>query len=189
MIVMSMYSTSAGDQAIEVDLATGAQRIRTDARGVGRSYQFWTRFMGRNPDRSRIYLLASDCSMEYESATDSFTPCGPSVVHAEYGLAFDASGSRFTTWNQLLDANLQQLWVHDQLNWQEGDKLAISPDDATIYLGGMFGITAMRFADKTMLERIPIPLTAEKLFVDPNGKWMLAFQNTYGARVTRVDLQ
>jgi len=188
MIVMLIWATSAGDEAVEVDLATGAQRIRTDARSAVNPYVFWTLSMGRTPDRSRIYMLGSNCSNEYESATDSFTSCTPSVG-AQGGLAFDASGSRFTTSNELLDANLQQLWVHNPLNWQEGDKLAISPDDATIYFGGPFGITAMRFADKTMMERIPIPLTAERLFVDPNGKWLLAFQNTYGGRVTRVDLQ
>jgi hypothetical protein len=27
------------------------------------------------------------------------------------------------------------------------------------------------------------------LFVEPNGRWLLAFQNTDGARVARVDLQ
>jgi hypothetical protein len=47
----------------------------------------------------------------------------------------------------------------------------------------------MRFSDKVMLERIPLPSGAERLFVAPNGTWILAFQDSFGARVTRVDLQ
>ena len=47
----------------------------------------------------------------------------------------------------------------------------------------------MRFSDKVMLERIPIPVSAKRMFVAPSGAWVLVFQNSYGARVTRVDVR
>jgi hypothetical protein len=39
-----------------------------------------------------------------------------------------------------------------------------------------------------MLERIPIPVTVNRLFVSPTGQWILAFESNGEARVTRVDL-
>jgi len=46
----------------------------------------------------------------------------------------------------------------------------------------------MRFADKTKLERMTIPMGVERRWVRPSGSWLLALQRTYGAKVVRVDL-
>jgi hypothetical protein len=88
----------------------------------------------------------------------------------------------------VLDADMHALWWPDAINKQAATS-AISPDDATIYLGAGQSITTMRYADKQMLERIPVPIAVDQLFVGPSGAWVLAFQSTNGPRVTRVDLR
>lgn len=188
MFVMMTNMTAAGDQTVEVDLATGAQKIRTDARKLSTWSSYWPQFMGRNTDRSRIYVLGINCWSWYVATTDAFTPCIGGISTDYMGMTFNATDTRMTRGSYVLDADTHTLWGAGPIN-HVVPYAALSPDGASVYLGAGQGITMMRFADTTMLERIAIPLTAERLFVAPSGAWVLAFQNTSGARVTRVDLQ
>jgi hypothetical protein len=187
MIVMLSNMTTQSDQTVEVDLTTGAQRFRTDTRGPSDGTTFWPQFVGRNGDRSRIYLLWN-CWRWYASATDTFSPCGYGQPSDGFGITFDAAGTHLTLGSRVFDADTHLLWSSEAIN-QIYPYAALSPDGASVYLGAGQGITTMRFADKVMLERIPIPVTAERLFVSPSDAWILAFQNTNGSRVTRVDLR
>src|SRR5205823_5465778 len=155
MIVMLNNPTSAGDEVVEVDLTTGVQRIRADARSLTSIYSLWTRYMGRTPDRSRVYVLGFTCASHYESTTDSFAPC-QSTVDTNGGVGFDATGTRLTTGNTVLDDNLQPLWTAEAIA-QRRPIVRSSPDASTIYLGVDKSLRTMRFSDKVMLERIPIP--------------------------------
>jgi hypothetical protein len=181
-IVMLSNPSQSNDQTVEVDLTSGTQRIRTDARKLSSS-AFWTRLMGRPDDRSHIYILGPNCGSRYDPATDTFSACRGGIGTDDAGLTFDATGNFLTRGSYLLDNNMQTLWWPDQ-----SSSIAVSPDDANIFIGARQGITKMRYADKTMLERIPIPVTVNRLFVSPTGQWILAFESNGEARVTRVDL-
>ena len=141
--------------------------------------------MGRTPDRSRVYVLGFDCSSHYDSATNSFAACH-SRVGADGGIGVDTTGTRLTTTNVVLDDNLQTLWSAEAITSQV-PIVRSSPDASTMYLGVKQTLRTMRLSDKVMLEKIPIPVNAERMFVAPSGAWVLVFQNSYGARVTRVD--
>jgi DNA-binding beta-propeller fold protein YncE len=188
MLVMLTNMTAHGDQTVEVDLTTGAQRIRADARGLSTWSAYWTQFMGRNDDRSRIYVLGMTCWSWYAASSDTFKPCGSGVYTDYMGMTFDAAGTHMTRGASVFDADTHALWGSGPIN-QIYPYAAMSPDGASVYLGAGQGITTMRFADKTMLERVPIPVRAERLFLGPSGAWMLVFQNANGSRVTRVDLR
>jgi hypothetical protein len=102
------------------------------------------------------------------------------------GMTFDAAGTLLTRGSGVFDQNLQG--VYDANVHGVEEYAAISPDGATVYMGGTKEIRSMRLSDKTMLQRMLIPINAERLFVSPSGTWVLAFQSTNGARVTRIDL-
>jgi hypothetical protein len=184
--VMLSHPTSSGDATVEIDLRTGAQRFRTDARGTW-SFPGWPKTMGRTNDHGRIYLQ-SYCPRRYDSASDTFTPC-MSEVRANYaGFTFDATGSRLTHGEHLLDADMRVLWTAEPIQGLV-PYAAITPDGGTLHLGVRQGLTRMRVADRIMLERVPVPVTVERVFVAPSGAWALAFQSRDGARVARVDLR
>jgi hypothetical protein len=184
LIVMLSAPTRSGDEAVEVDLATGAERIRTDARELSVPTPLWTRYMGRSPDRSRIYFLGN-CSVMYTAATDTFSaPCGGDFVSGVMGFTFDTLGTRFTRGGLVVNADLSGRYAPPM-----GFTTAISPGGSTLYLGWTLSINVERYSDKLIVERIPIPITAERIFPSPDGKWLLAFQDYNGARVVRVDLQ
>jgi hypothetical protein len=58
MFMILTNTTLNRDQAVEVDLTTGAQRIRTDAGALNYFSAYWVQYMDRTPDRSRIYCGA-----------------------------------------------------------------------------------------------------------------------------------
>jgi hypothetical protein len=187
-IVMLTNATAHGDQAVEVDLTTSAERIRSDARWPIAFAQDWSTILGRNSDRSRIYVLGNGCTGWYASSTDTFTSCGSGIFTEYGGMTFDASGQRLTRGATVYDRDVHALWdVYPIAN--VGPDAAISPDGSTVFLGAGPSLTTARLADRTMLSRTPLPLRVERLFVAPNGTWLLAFHNTNGSRVTRVDLQ
>jgi len=188
MFVTLTNRTANGDQTVEVDLTTGAQRIRTDARNLSGTPTPWPQFMGRNPDRSRIYVLGLDCKAWYAVSTDQFAPCGVGMFSQYVGMTFDATGEHLTRGTSVYDKDVNLIWDVPPIVHYAADP-ALSPDGTTVYVGAGGSLTTARLADKTFLSRTPISVTAERLFVAPNGQWLLVFQNTNGARVTRVDLQ
>jgi len=56
----------------------------------------------------------------------------------------------------------------------------------TVYVGAGKTLTMMRNADKVLLERAPLPLFAERVFAVPGGRFVLVFESSSGAKVTRV---
>ena len=187
MIVVLINPTPNGDQVVEVDLTTGRQRIRTDTRGMSRVVTFLMRFMGRTDDRSRIYIFGG-CVNRYDATSDTFSTCPSNVGGGLDGFTFDASGTYMTLGRSILDAEMHTTWTADPIN-QWNPNLAITSNDDRVYLGALQSLTTMRFADKVMLERMTIPMGVERLFPDPSGSWLLAFQRQSGAKVVRVDLR
>ena len=189
MLVLLDHSTTNKDYVIEVDLTTHTQRFRTDARQPA-TYVDWWGDVARTSDRSHIYIVGS-CSTRYDAATDSFTPSAsgfsPVVTN---GISVDAVGDRVAAGRIVEDSNLGLVWAI--MPDPSQPPTLLSPDGSEVYFGVLANLTLARIADQTYLERIPLPLTPGRLFMAPNGRWLLAFGakdiNTAGAYVTRVDL-
>ena len=187
LIVVLLNGTPSQDEVVEVDLATGLQKIRTDARGVAAAVPSQLRSMGRNDDRSRLYILGG-CVSRYDAATDTFVACQSPLITGPDGDTFDATGSYMTFDSGVLDRDAQPLWTADPID-ERSPNLALSPDGSRLYLGALQGLTTMRLSDKIMLERMTLPVNVDRIWVAPSGAWLLAFQRTGGARVVRIDLQ
>jgi hypothetical protein len=185
-VFLTHPTPNTNDQVVELDLTTGTQRFREDARYLASVFTaYWTRYVGRTNDRSRIYVLGGTAGI-YDAASDSFSSPLDSPGYCT-GVTFDAAGDKVASANKVVDQNLTVLattFVHGM-----GACAAISADGATVYLlDGSGNLRSMALGTGQMLERIPLPLTPQRLFVDPNGKWILAFKTAAGAQVTRVDL-
>ena len=184
MMILLTNATLQGNQTLEVDLTTGAQRIRTDAHWLSEAA-----LMDRNPNRSRIYVLSIYCWSFYDASSDMFTSCAnPPYVPQLGGMTFDATGQHMTYGAGVLDADTHVLWGMRGI-YNQPATAALSPDGATVYFGAGQSLRTARLADTTMLSRTPIPVSPDRLFVAPNGQWLLAFQNLNSVMVTRVDLQ
>lgn len=188
MLVFLTWQTQSGDQVAEVDLTSGAQRIRTDARQLATVYPYWTSYLGRTRDHARVFIFAP-CNTLYDASTDTFASCHstsfPDVTPS--GVTVDATGSHVAHGAYVTSGDLSaSVGVGSVRN--RSVNVAISADGGTAYLIDGRSIRGERLSDLVQFERIPVPVSADRLFLSPDGKWMLAFQTTAPARVSRVDL-
>jgi hypothetical protein len=189
-LVTLPQKTLGGDQIITVDLNTGAQTVRRDARSAD---PYGVSIATSTPDRSRILMYDLRCPRSYVAATDSFTPCGewPQLGMMQQGwrgFTFDAAGKRLSLGNGAYDVGFHILRSSPPINGMLPTS-ALSPDGTVLYLGANMTVTAMRIADGVFTERFNVPVTAQRLFVSPTGDWLMAFQSDYVMRATRVDLR
>jgi hypothetical protein len=189
-LVTLPQKTLGGDQIITVDLNTGAQAVRRDARSAD---PYGVSIATSTPDRSRILMYDLRCPRSYVAATDSFTPCGewPQLGMMQQGwrgFTFDAAGQRLSLGNGAYDVDFHILRSSPAIDGMLPTS-ALSPDGTVLYLGANMTVTAMRIADGVFTERFNVPVTAQRLFVSPTGDWLMAFQSDYVMRATRVDLR
>jgi hypothetical protein len=69
----------------------------------------------------------------------------------------------------------------------------ISMDGTAEYISTGTSLTMARIGDRTLVERIALPIYATSMLMAPSGRWVLAFGRALGngppgPRVTRVDL-
>jgi hypothetical protein len=186
MFAFLSWATRSNDELVEVDLTTGAQKIRTDARAIsGAPGPTWTNNVERSGDRARLYVVSS---ARYDAATDSWTAGVSGAASGAFGITTNMTGTQLTATNLILDASYRTIWTADPSN-QGTTVLGMSTDGATVYVGAGKTLTMMRNADKVMLERTPIPVFAERVFAVPGKSEVLVFESSSGARVTRVDFQ
>jgi hypothetical protein len=185
-VITLPYRTGSGDGVVTVDLRTGAQAIRTDARNGGMNGVF---NVGSTPDRSRVPIFQFLCPRSYLAATDSFTACGANVeLVGTRGMTFDAAGQRMSIGNGAFDVDFHSL----RYSWGINGTIpisAISADGTLLYFGANQTVSAMRISDGILTERFNVPVTAQRLFVSPAGDWLMAFQSDGGVRAARVNLR
>jgi hypothetical protein len=173
---------------IEVDLATGVYKIRTDVTGSGA--------LRASPERDIIVHKGVFCAQVYTAATDSFGPCKsagryglvvPTISRAPHVIAVHRS---------LYDTDLNKL--RDVLSMagpvNEGDDngaTTISPDGQFLYHRGPYpiGVARSRSSDGALLDRTvnigPMNFAVGKLF--PDGTRM--YYRSLGGAVVVADLR
>ena len=188
---------------IEVNLATGAQRVRADA-GTGGSFGGLSTDVGVPLERSgdRRVLVANGeamdaartsltvCLQRYDVATDHFSACRTPAARATLP-AVDAAGARVAAGQDLFDASLQPL--RTPLVGGAGP-IGLSPDGASLYVmhpwHGLlrYGTSDGRVVDRT---RLPSGAPPGQLRVAADGS-LLAISDAPLAspgRILLVDLR
>ena len=176
-------NTATAYTMLEVDLASGAQRIRTDAGTNGwvggialeRSYDHSTLVTNGNGPYFQRYDVAPDAFGPLRSARTSW---GPTV---------DGTGQHIVVGLDLYDANLQ--FVRQIRSPVPGGvpARAVSPDGIYLF-EGLRGIVRARLSDGLLQDRSPAPFVPGLIRLSPDGL-TLAMIDPVGGRVAVMDLR
>ena len=167
----------AGTALLDVDLATGAQRVRTDAAVNGLTGLL---YMGRSSDGNVLATNSPDthCLRRYDVRTDSFSAC---VAPRSGNLtpALDSTGQRIAISTDVYDAAMNLLPGGIDLTPGSIWPSALSSDGTTLLqLMGNQGLISRDAATGRILGKTPMPFYADLSQLSADGK-TLAFVNVY----------
>jgi hypothetical protein len=147
--------------------------------------------MVRTADHSAIVYLGGGCLGRYEAGLDRFVSCRSVDASYEY-LSVDASGQRVLAGLEVYDGAGQMLrTLQRPFQWNPPKATALSPDGSDAYYAiGIAGLAHVRVSDGQLLERIPIPTIGGRVFVSPDGRWLVALpgEGTSSPDIAVVDL-
>lgn len=159
----------------EVDLTTGAQRIRTDAGNMG---SVGGARLARSFDHSTLVMNGS-YFQRYDAATDAF---GPALTPPyAWGPTVDGTGQHTVLALDLYDAGLQFVRRIRSPMGAGVPTLALSPDGAYLY-EGLRWIVRARVSDGMVQDRSPAPFVPDLIRVSPDGT-LLAMLDRNSGRV------
>jgi len=162
----------------EVDLASGAQRMRTDAGNKG-----WVGgvALARSFDHSTLVMNGGGSYFQrYDAATDAFGPALASP--SSWGPTVDGTGQHIVLGLDLYDASLQFVrQLHSALP-QAIPPRALSADGVYLY-EGLRGMVRARVSDGLLQERSPAPFSPDLIRLSPDGTLLAMFDRVAGAVV------
>jgi hypothetical protein len=168
LFVVLTGQTAAQHQLLEVNLATGTQRIRSDA---GAAFA-----VSRSLDQRVLTVAGNLCVERYDVATDAFTAC--TIMYQNPALpSVDRTGEHFGIQLTAFDASLAPV-ATVQFPWNLGNAwlpTTISADGAYIfYYFFPIGVIRARVADGVILDRTIVPgFDPTDIRISPDGTKML----------------
>lgn len=173
------------DVLAEVDLSSGAQRIRTEMRNLCTYGGSWPFILERTRDRSKAaFFLQGGCARTYRAATDDFTSCTMVNPDNSRGLSYDESGNVIAYGSSLRDGQFAQQRPLPRLagNFQH---MVLSPDATLAYvlttsgyvLTATSAVTVVRLSDGTLLDRVLVPFAGSRLALLPGNEGLLVFSD------------
>ena len=154
-------------QLLEVDLATGAQRIRLDAGDQG-----FTGFgkLERSQDGTAILLQGGEGLLQrLDVPTDRFGSRGSSASSAPRA-SLDATGDRIAIGADIFDAALNPVRSLEPT----GGSSILSPDGEYLYgLSWNSGIVRSRVSDGAILDRTINPIGAQFMRISADGVYIV----------------
>ena len=183
--VVTGGQTSAARELIEVDLRTGAQRVRTEV-GNGATG------LVRSLDHTVLVALGSS-AWRYESATNAFGPAAPAARPGAVSL--DASGNRMATSLQIYDGSLG--WQRSVYSIFYPNSLPLSVLSADgehlMQVHAQAGIVRSRTSDGALLDRTRYAGASgiSAIRAAPSGAFLVAVESNLAAtsRITVMDLR
>ena len=177
---------------VEVDRATLATRVRTDAVAHG---------MGeRSADRNVLYVTARDangvwCTQRYDVASDRFAPCTTAPYDDNGGFTTDAAGDRVALGYSVWDADLTTMLRTLRPPNQPAEARYFLPahlslDGTMLYVPYNAGVVRERVSDGAIVDRIPTPFAAGPSWLAEDGSALYVKEAVYPGpwRVGRIGL-
>ena len=183
-------STADAKVLLELDPATGAERIRTDAGTQGRINGAP---LAVSLDRS-VMVVHGDAQTfaRYAAATDEFI-AGPSPPPYYRAPSMDRSGRRIALSLDIFDESLSLLRRVAARPTQGGYPSAmISADGEYVYHADWpIGLVRSRTSDGAMIDRTPTPHPPDGMYTSPSGRTLVVVHTDLGpvARIAIIDLQ
>lgn len=182
-------STPSSHRLLEIDLATGAQRVRTDGPADG-----FTVSIERSLDHSVLVASTGTCLQSYDAATDAFSPCRGIAIPQGIAPHADRTGQRFNRSLDVYDASLAWLRRVESVSEPMGSYTAtISADGEYVYhvIWGV-GVLRSRVSDGALVDRTLLPSIEPTLVrVSPDGTTLILVENRTGtsSRIATIDLR
>lgn len=159
---------------LEVDLATGAQRVRFEAGPEGSIGGGFVEAaaLTRSPDGSAMAVRRSNCVERYDGATDRFGPC---VQPQTLGIvtSADASGQRFSIGLDVYDAAWHHVQRVGMLPPGSGAVSALTLDGRELFFAYGRGIVRASAVDGRILDRQLLPVRPSRVRMSPDGKSLI----------------
>jgi hypothetical protein len=158
---------------MDVDLATGAQRVRSDAAVNGVVGDV---YVGRSLDGSVLVVnMSTSCLRRYVAATDVFNACVKPRVY-DWQPTVDATGQRFAIGSDIYDASMQLLpKLGPNLTPGGIANSALSADGQSLFqMLWNPGIVRLNAADGRILDKTSMPVQINKPpHVSPDGNTLV----------------
>jgi hypothetical protein len=189
--VMISAPASAKRRLLEIDLATGAQRVRADA-GVNGIFGFGP--MERSLDRSVLLVNLRDlnCLQRFDVRANVFSACVTPPL-SFLPLTLDLTGQRAAMGLATFDASLQRLPpLAGVLPTLSISVSALSADGETLLVNDVpLGVVRVRTSDGAILDRTTNPVRPQMMRVSPDGAFLVSVDGAASSttRISVIDLR
>lgn len=184
LFVMLHRTTLGGHRILDVDAATGASVVRTDAGGFSGGIGQWWRRTASGQGAELLYFGDVGCPRFYASSLDAFGACGPAALGELEAsqLSVDSASGRLLIAGRLYDAQLAAL---GQLPETTVGALLPGGEFAVVAWGN--GIAKMRLSDGRVLRHLSLSFgtTPGRILFTADGD---ALVESGGGGVRRIDL-
>jgi len=183
------YITLSG-ALLELDLATGARRIRSDA-GAGGSIGGGS--LERSLDHSVMVLSIDNpnCLQRFDLSTNVFGAC-VQAPRRYGGLSLDAAGQRVAFSVDVYDASLR-LFPQTGPDFNAGGSpyTALSADGQSLYVAiSAYGYVRRRASDGQILDRTPNSFAPTLFRISADGAMLVSVASGYGTTaISVIDLR
>jgi hypothetical protein len=166
-------TSSSVQKLLEVELATGQSRIRSEpADGNGNVI---ASAMQRSPDRTAfVFNGGRGHFWRYDANTDRFTP-GADVTWPGVLFSLDRGGRHSAMWHDIYDASLTFVRrvesIYGSATFPRGSSL--SADGEYLYHLGPPGIMRSRVSDGVLIDRTPNPIAGEIIRVASDDSFLV----------------
>lgn len=166
---------------VEVDLASGAERIRSDA---GQNGLLGGAALERSYDHATLVTNGNGTEFQrYDVASDAFGPL--LTARSTWGPSVDGTGQHIVVGLDLYDANLQ--YVRSIRSLFGVPTRAVSPDGSYLFEAWR-GVIRARLSDGALQDRSPAPFTPTLARVSSDGTTLAMFDFVSG-QIAVMDLR
>ena len=175
--LITLAGNDAATSLVELDLATGTERVRDAGRGSAPAIA-----VERSIDHA-VGFINDGCLQRYDAASDSFTPC---VASPTFGApVVDASGATLAVGAYVFDGT--PAYRVQAASVSGANDAALSPDGAALYrLSEYFGLLRFRTSDGAPLDAETLPFVPSSMLASSDGAWVILVQTSYTSAPSRI---
>jgi hypothetical protein len=177
-VFVALGSDRDWGRLMEVNLATGAQTIRTDLDGGSNVALNPT--LATLPD-GRVYVGSEapvlDARFLYSPTFDAFTPTTRFGFGSSNFYSASATG-RFLMGATVYDAALDSVAHAPPWDWAGNFAVALSPDGGAVYQSTSYGYHKIRLSDGKLLEQVKLPTPIRFLIATADGARVIAISDS-----------
>jgi hypothetical protein len=160
---------------LDIDLATGTQRYRTEAGANGNIGGPFVEgpLLTRSGDGSTLVVRSAACVQRYGVAADQIATC---VAITPLGIvaSADASGQRFAVGPDIYDASWQHVQRVERVPTGTVASATLTPDGRELFFIYRGAVVRANAADGRIVDRQMLPVRPDRLRLSADGRQLIA---------------